>query len=98
MYLNPNLSLQTLAVALNIPSWELSQLIHDAYSVTFYDFINRYRVNEFKSRIKTKQYQHLTLLAIANECGFNSKSTFNELFKRFEGITPSAYKKKTQSD
>jgi len=60
----------------------------------FYTFINEYRVEEVKKRLVDHQYDHLTFLAIAYECGFNSKSSFNFIFKKSTGMTPSEFKKK----
>lgn len=96
-YLNPELSLQMLAVMTGIQSRELSQLLQACYSKNFYDYINMHRVKEFKSRIEKGDHKHLTIVGIARDCGFSSKSTFYETFKRFEGFTPSAYKKMIQT-
>lgn len=57
----------------------------------FNDYINGYRVEEYLQKIATPQYQHLTLLAVAFECGFNSKTTFNRAFKKMTGKAPSAF-------
>ena len=92
-YLRSDLTLENLAVSLKMSSKDLSQIIRYGYSVNFYDFINKYRIEEVKKKIGSNHSDHLTLFAIANECGFSSKSTFHETFKRFTGVTPSAYKK-----
>ncbi len=59
----------------------------------FYSYINAFRVEEFKERVVSQKYTHLTILAIALDCGFNSKSTFNRIFKQATGITPNEFVK-----
>ncbi|MEX0289954.1 MAG: helix-turn-helix domain-containing protein [Flavobacteriaceae bacterium] len=58
----------------------------------FQDFVNSYRIEEFRRRIASQKYRHYTIFGIATEVGFNSKSTFNNAFKKFVGITPQEYK------
>jgi AraC-like DNA-binding protein len=60
--------------------------------------VNEYRIEEFKSRMNDPKYQHLTLVAIAYGCGFNSKSTFNSFFKEYTGFTPTEYKSKMKAE
>ena len=91
VYLNPNLSLKTLADKLNTSSNNVSWLLNQVYESNFYDFINEYRVKAFLAQIKADKHKEKTLLALALEVGFNSKSTFNKAFKQFTGHTPSAY-------
>jgi len=62
--------------------------------VSFQDFINKYRVEEFIYRLRNGENDHFTLLGIANQVGFNSKSSFNATFKKFKGLTPTDYRKK----
>jgi len=88
----PDLSLPDLAAMLSIQVHTLSWLLNQKLGVSFYDFVNRYRVDEVKRLIKSGEAENYTLLAIAFEAGFSSKSTFNSVFKKFEGVTPSAYK------
>ena len=90
-YMQNRLSIQELAQSVDIPPYHLSQVINEHLGQTFYDFINRYRVEEFKKRIDTGKYENYTLISIALDCGFNSKSSFNRIFKKFEGCTPSEY-------
>lgn len=96
-YLDPGLSLLQLAEALDMNPKHLSQVINDKAGTTFYDFVNTWRVKEAERRIVDPQYAHLTLLAIGLSCGFNSKSTFNSAFRRYTGLTPSEYKKRSQN-
>ena len=90
-YLQNRLSIQELALSVGIPSRHISQVINDHMGQTFYDFINRYRIQEFKRRVENQEYKTYTLISIALDCGFNSKSSFNRVFKKFEGCTPSQY-------
>ena len=88
-YLDPKLSLSGLARQLNISPNQLSQVINQQAQVNFYDFINKYRVEEFIQAAKrNKKY---SLLALALDSGFNSKSSFNNIFKKQKGIAPSKY-------
>ena len=94
-YLNPDLSLPQLASELNISGHHLSQVINEQLSLNFFYFVNGYRVEAFKEKIKDPQNRNYSLLGIAFECGFNSKSAFNRIFKQATGLTPSQYKKIT---
>jgi AraC-like DNA-binding protein len=92
-YLNPDLTLSQLAGELDISSHFLSQVINEKFGLNFFDFINGYRVEEFKERVSDPGYSNFSLLGIALECGFNSKSAFNRIFKQKTGLTPSQFKK-----
>src|SRR5690606_38677089 len=80
-YLNPDLTLPQLAGELNIPSHYLSEVINKNIGQNFFDFINRYRMEEVKTKIINPGYQKYSVLGIAFEAGFNSKSAFNRVFK-----------------
>lgn len=92
-FLNPDLSLPQLSAELNISSHYLSQVINEQFNLNFFDFVNRYRVEKFKEMINEPGFSNYSLLGIAFECGFNSKSAFNRIFKQATGLTPSQYKK-----
>jgi AraC-like DNA-binding protein len=92
-FLDPELSLSTLAKAIDINRNQLSQLINTGIGENFYDFINKYRVEEVKRLMVDPQKQNYNLLGMALEVGFKSKSTFNLIFKRFTGLTPTEYRK-----
>lgn len=92
-YLDPNLTLPQLATDLEIPSNYLSQVINETFGLNFFDFINQYRVEEVKAKIVDPKFDSYSLLGIAFESGFNSKSAFNRIFKKSTGLTPSEYKK-----
>ena len=92
-FLNPDLNLPQLADDLNIPSYHLSQIINNNIGQNFFDFINGYRIDEVKSKITHPDYQKYSILGIAFDAGFNSKSAFNRVFKNMTGQTPTQYKK-----
>jgi len=93
-YLEQRLTLSELSEMLDISLHHLSQIINQYENKNFYDFINCYRVEEFKSRVINPKYDSYSLLGIALDSGFNSKSTFNQVFKKATGETPSGYKKR----
>ncbi len=92
-YLNSDLNLKDIAEYLNIPPHQLSQVINTGTKGNFYDLINKYRIQEAKRRLTDPGKQNLSILDIAYEVGFNSKSAFNNAFKRYTDMTPSQYKK-----
>jgi AraC-like DNA-binding protein len=92
LYLNSDLSLQLLADELEIPAHYLSQVINEQLGQNFFDFINSHRVEEVKTRLLDPAYSHFTILAIAFDSGFNSKSAFNLAFKNQTGQTPSQFR------
>lgn len=92
LYLESELSLSDLALKLKTNTSILSAAINSKFGKNFNDFVNEYRVEEFKKQIKLPENQHYTLLAVAFDCGFNSKATFNRAFKKFTGQAPKAMK------
>lgn len=90
-YLEPKLTLSNLADELDISINHLSQVINQCEGKNFFDFVNSYRVEEYKERATDPAYQNFSILAIALDSGFNSKSSFNQVFKKFTGKTPSQY-------
>ena len=90
-YTESTLSLNELAQKLDISPNYLSQIINEKEGKNFFDFINAFRVAEFKRLIAIQKNQQYTLLALAYDCGFNSKSSFNRSFKKHTGLTPSQY-------
>ena len=95
-YTNPELSLTELAKTLSVHPNNLSQVINTFQGKTFFDYINTLRVEEFKHLVAQPQSQKFTLLALALDCGFNSKTSFNRNFKNATGLSPSEYLRKTQ--
>lgn len=93
LYLNAELRLDDLAGVLNVLPNHLSQVINSIENKNFYDYINQFRIDEFIKLISIPGYQKFTLLSLAFECGFNSKTSFNRNFKKVTGLTPSEYLK-----
>jgi AraC-like DNA-binding protein len=91
-FLDPDISLSSLAIMLDISPRVLSQVINEMFGKSFFEFVNYYRIEEAKKRLIDPQYEHLTIVAIGLDSGFNSKSTFNDVFKKLEKCTPSQYK------
>lgn len=91
-YLNPTLTLRDLGLMLGQPAYLVSQVINRGFGCNFYDYVNRWRVEEVKARLLNHNDQHLTILAIAEESGFRSKSVFNSVFKKMTSHTPSRYR------
>jgi len=96
-YLDPELTLTSLAEAIGIPRGQLSQVINDGIGDNFYDFINKYRVEQVKILMNDPSMKNFNMLGIALEAGFKSKSTFNLIFKRFTGLTPTEFKKNSSN-
>jgi ABC-type antimicrobial peptide transport system permease subunit/AraC-like DNA-binding protein len=92
-YQDPELSLTSLAEKLGLTTHELSRIINTALKKSFNDFINEYRVAEVAEKMQDPAYDHLTLMGIAYDSGFNSQSTFHRAFKELTGKTPAEYKK-----
>lgn len=88
-YLEPKLCLSELAGRLEMSTNQLSQIINQYAGVNFHDFVNKYRVEEFLR--KAAKNKHFSFLALAIDAGFNSKSSFNYIFKRQKGLSPSQY-------
>lgn len=91
LYTNPELTLDELAQELNIHRNNLSQIINTFEQKSFYDYINLKRVEEFKRIVSLPGNQKFTLLGLASDCGFNSKTSFNRNFKNATGLSPTEY-------
>lgn len=94
LFLDFDISMTSLAEKMELSNGYLSQIINQKKGLNFYDYINQYRVEEVKKRLEDPKYSHLSLYGLAMDCGFKSKSTFNAVFKKMTGLTPSEYKKK----
>ena len=92
-FLNPALTLRLLANQINLPPNQLSWLINASTGKNFNTFINQYRIEHFKKLAVDPTNAHISLIGLAYESGFNSKTVFNTAFKKAEGITPGAYVK-----
>ncbi len=95
LFTNPEITLAGLAQALDVHPNNLSQVINTCEGKNFYDYINHKRIEEFKRMVALPESQRFTLLALAHECGFNSKTSFNRNFKNATGLSPSEYLKQT---
>lgn len=92
-YLNPQLSLHQLAEEIEIHPNKLSFLINEIMGINFNEFLNSFRLKHFKTIALNPKFKHITILGLAYDSGFNSKSVFNSYFKKTEGITPSQWVK-----
>ncbi len=90
-FLDRQLTLRLLAQKIDIHPNHLSQLLNDRIGCNFAEYVNAYRLRSFKKKAEDPANQQLTLLALAFESGFNSKTVFNTYFKRTTGQTPSEY-------
>ena len=91
-FLQTDFTLKDLAEGLKMNVHQVSEIINSGHGVNFNEFINRFRVEEVKRRIRNPENDHLSLLALALDSGFNSKATFNRVFKKISGQSPSQYK------
>jgi AraC-like DNA-binding protein len=91
LYLDSDINLSNLARYLDISTHTLSQVINQYYKTNFYDFINKFRIKEVKSQLLKEENKNLTIIAIAFEAGFNSKSSFNKIFKKYVGKSPTRF-------
>ncbi len=97
-YRDPELSLSSLAEKLELTTHELSRIINTVLKKSFNDFINEYRVADVVQKMQDPSFDHITLLGIAYESGFNSQSTFTRIFKHMTGKSPLAYKNDLKKD
>lgn len=93
LFLDEDISLPQLARIMSINPNYLSQVINERFQKNFYDFINFYRVEEFKRIVIIEKNRNKTFFALALDCGFNSKASFNNSFKKITGNTPTQFVK-----
>jgi len=96
-YLKPNLNLNDFAKELRIAPSQLSKILNNEFNQNFNEFVNQFRIHEVVKKLKQEAYSHYSILGIALECGFNSKATFNRVFKIQMGMSPSEYRKNVSS-
>ncbi|HUS86046.1 MAG TPA: helix-turn-helix domain-containing protein [Bacteroidales bacterium] len=96
-YLENDLNINVLARMLNTTFHKLSQVINDSFHKNFYDFINTYRIKESKRLLKNPENDKYTIISIAYICGFSSKSSFYNAFRKNTGVTPGEYLKNIKS-
>jgi len=94
VFLDPSLTLSSLAAKLDISSRQLSRIINEHLGKRFSDFVNGYRVEYVKDKLNDKAYDHYAILSIGLEAGFNSKTTFYSAFKKYTGLNPVQFKEK----
>jgi AraC-like DNA-binding protein len=92
-WLDSELNLQDLAERAGMSRHTLTEVLNRACGMNFYDYVNGWRIDEFKRRVSLPESDSFTLLAIAFDSGFNSKGTFNAAFLKSAGMTPSAWRK-----
>jgi len=92
LYLKPNLTRADLAEELGVSEVYISSLLNEEMQSSFYELINRYRVEEALRLIQAGNLNQITVEALAKEAGFKSKSTFNKVFKQYTGTTPTRYR------
>ena len=95
-YLNPDLTIKTLAEAMGLPPKTLSQTINHSLGTNFSDYINSYRIKDAQAKLEQQDGNALSIKEIMYAVGFNSRSVFNTVFKKKTGQTPSEYRKQRQ--
>lgn len=96
LYLNDDLSITDLASHIGYSSIQVSQTLNQKQGENFFDFVNSYRIEEVKKQLIDPENDYISILGIAMDAGFSSKSTFNKCFKKFTGTTPSVFKSNQQ--
>lgn len=94
LYQETELTLHQLATRLNVPTYMVSQALNEGMKKNFYDLVNGYRVEEAKRLLLDSGNRNYTILSVGFEAGFNSKTTFNTVFKKFTGLTPTDFRDK----
>jgi AraC-like DNA-binding protein len=96
-YLDSNISLDQLSEELRLSKSHLSRIINTELKMSFSDYINSLRISETKKLLLNPEFSNYTLVAIGLESGFNSKTTFNTVFKKLTNQTPSQFRKNTNN-
>ena len=91
LYLDTNFALPKMANELNTTVASVSAALNNELNISFSDFVNRYRVEEVKSKLEAGALDKYTLAAVAEEAGFKSKATFYRAFQKFTGQSPTSY-------
>ena len=93
IFLDPNLRIETLAKKINTTPHIISRTVNEGLGKNFSELVSHYRIDEFKKRLNDAKYARYSIIGIAYDVGFNSKSSFNGAFKKQTGFTPSQYQK-----
>ncbi len=91
LFKSEDINLTILSQHLNVSSKKVSYLLNQCMNTSFYDLMNQYRFEEFKSKVEKGEIKEKTILGLAFESGFNSKASFNRIFKQKEGVSPNEY-------
>jgi AraC-like DNA-binding protein len=97
LYQEAELTLQQVAGKLQVPAYQVSHALNEGMMKSFYDVVNNYRVEDAKRLLLDEKSSNQTILSIGFEAGFNSKTTFNTVFKKFTGLTPTEFREKQNS-
>ena len=88
------MTVQQVALKVGLPTYQVSQAINEGMKRNFYELVNSYRVAEAKQLLLDPRNKEFTILSVGFEAGFNSKTTFNTVFKKFTGLTPTEFRDK----
>lgn len=94
LYQETELTVQQVALKVGLPTYQVSQAINEGMKRNFYELVNSYRVEEAKQLLLDPRNKEFTILSVGFEAGFNSKTTFNTVFKKFTGLTPTEFRDK----
>ena len=97
-YIDYDFDIKDLAKLVNTTMHKLSRVINESFNKSFYEFVNKYRIKEIESKLKDPINNNLTVISLAYDCGFSSKSAFYSAFKHFTGTTPTEYRKNLQKN
>lgn len=93
LHLNQNLNIEQFSKKIGVPYRVVSYAINKAFDTNFFEFINSHRIEEAKRLLADKKFEHLSIMEVLLESGFNSKSSFQRFFKRLTGISPTEFRK-----
>ena len=94
IHLETNINVERFSTAAGVPPRTLSAVLNKCLGENFFDFINKHRIEAAKKILEDPAYKNKQIIEVQLECGFNSKSAFNRFFKKFEGSSPSEYRRK----
>ncbi|PWL39636.1 hypothetical protein DKG77_02050 [Flagellimonas aquimarina] len=94
LFRSPELSLTGLSKSVSVSERTISEVLNGTLNKNFYQFVNEYRVKDVQEKLKNPKNSNIKILSLAFDAGFNSKATFNRLFKAYTGLTPKEFKSK----
>jgi len=98
LYLKHNLNIEEFSKRIDLPVKEVSAVINKHYGTNFFEFMNKYRVEEAKRLLLDERCSDMTVLDILLQAGFNSKSAFHRFFNRLVGVSPTEFRKRAQKN